>query len=225
MNTVIVFVILIVECIKYVVSTFIMVLKYASWPIMIVFIAVHYKGVFESVLKRATRLGWGNAEIEFREALNDLDDQVGGEYQNDTLIKADPEMAVISSFRELEMACEDKYSQIEDLILEKQPLAENKNYRRFHRPGAALLQLIPIFQKMNILSALDIEALSTLKRLRNSVAHTLVDVTEDDARRYSEQCRDLTKKIDEFDINDDNFDEIYKIIFQDERLSRFWRVN
>lgn len=216
--------ILIVECIKYIVSTLLMILRYAAWPIMIVFIAIHYKGIFENVLKRATRLGWGNAEIEFREALDDLDGQSDKNDGVDYLIKSSPNWAVISSFKDFELICEEKGTEITNRILDKQSPNSESNHRVFHRPGAIFMQLLPILKEMDVFSALDIEAVSTLRKLRNNVAHSAMEVTENDAKRYVDQCAELTKKIDSFKIDDHTFDKIYEFIKSDERLSRFWQV-
>lgn len=216
--------ILIVECIKYVVSTLLTILRYAAWPITIVFIAIHYKAVFENVLKRATRLGWGNAEIEFREALDVLDGQSDTNDEVDDLIKSSPSWAIFSSFRDFELICEEKSTEITNRILDKQSTNGDSNHRYFHRPGAIFMPLLPILKEMNVFSALDVEAVSTLRKLRNSVAHSAIEVTESDAKRYVEQCEELTKKIDSFKINDHTFDKIYEFIKSDERLSRFWQV-
>lgn len=44
-----------------------------------------------------------------------------------------------------------------------------------------------------------------------------MEVTENDAKRYINQCKELTDKISAFQIDDGNFDEIYKYIRSDER--------
>lgn len=75
------------------------------------------------------------------------------------------------------------------------------------------------------MSVLDIEAVSTLRRLRNNVAHSDMEVTENDAKRYINQCKELTDKISAFQIDDGNFDEIYKYIRNDERVARMWWIN
>lgn len=214
-----------VEFLKYVVATLLSVLKYSSWPMLVLFIAIYYKKIFENMIKRTSKFGWGSAEIEFRAALDDLDGQSDEDSKDYNLIKTNPDLAILDSFKEFELTCEVKYTDIYNRILERQSPDEDTRYRSFRRPVTSIMLLLPIFQKMNVLSVLDIEAVSTLRRLRNSVVHLDMEVTENDAKRYINQCKELTDKISAFQIDDGNFDEIYKYIRSDERLSRMWQIN
>ncbi|MFL4497855.1 hypothetical protein [Weissella sp. MSCH1] len=113
---------------------------------------------------------------------------------------------------------------ISEKFSDRQLLNENSSYRALRRPGTVIIPLLSVLEKIGVLSILDTESVSTLRRLRNTVAHSNFEVSESDAKRYVSQCDEITQKVNSFQITDENFEEIFNFIASDDRLSRWWRI-
>lgn len=174
--------------IKFFIDSFINLLRYAGWQILLFIIFIKYRNDVRDMLmftsQRISKLSINKVSIEFANTVNKIQKEVGkgskDSLQDDEefnkLVSLRPDYAILDSWKDVEFELEKIFPEV---------ARRSINYNRE-------------LSETGLLNQKDIEILNKLRKLRNKVVHaTKIYISKETAEKYRNQCMYIINKLED----------------------------
>ncbi|WP_312694829.1 hypothetical protein [Leuconostoc pseudomesenteroides] len=178
-----------IEVIKYFITVGLSILKYSSWPIVILIIFIRYRTYIINILTNTTKISYGDLHIEFKESLKEIDRVK--KPKNTTVIDNDdkkiaesrPDLAVVSSFKSLELTLRELYTKANDL---GRIDSHSSNYKSPY-------MMWRLLGESQIVSDDYSKLFKILSNMRNEAVHLQAEISSEDAMKYIQEVANMNQ--------------------------------